>query len=381
MDEVQAYAELGLKPEVSDRELKATWRKLVSQWHPDRNPSDQALARMQRINTAFELLQQWRAEDAAATPPVEPAPRKTSTRPAPKAEARAEAKSEAKSASKSEAKSGAKTESKTHAGKAPPHTHVIRRKVKLSLEEATLGCTKVLRGQTQWTCVGCGGEGHRMLAQACPRCEGHGEVRRSAMFGWISSWETCEDCAGQGRARQRCGICQGAGKSTARYQRTVRMPAGARSGDVLQASAGQAGDHELQLEIKLELLPHDLFELDEAGQMHCRMPVDGFAWMAERWVEVPTPSGLYSMRLRRDHQSYRLRGQGFPTSRRGERGDLLVQVEPQFPKELTPEQEALLKQLSDLALDPTHSPADSPLRQWQQQLQRWADTHPFQKSE
>jgi len=49
-----AYAELDLAPGASEAEVKAAWRRLVSQWHPDRNKTASALVRMQRINTAYE---------------------------------------------------------------------------------------------------------------------------------------------------------------------------------------------------------------------------------------------------------------------------------------------------------------------------------------
>ena len=51
-----AFAELGLACDATEREVKAAWRRLASQWHPDRNGSADAVARMQRINQAFEAI-------------------------------------------------------------------------------------------------------------------------------------------------------------------------------------------------------------------------------------------------------------------------------------------------------------------------------------
>ena len=58
MDTRNAFAELGLEPGATAHEVKAAWRRLVSHWHPDRNPSDGALVRMQRINDAFRIVRQ-----------------------------------------------------------------------------------------------------------------------------------------------------------------------------------------------------------------------------------------------------------------------------------------------------------------------------------
>ena len=53
-----AFVELGLTPDATEREVKAAWRRLVSQWHPDRNSSAAALVKMQRLNRAVEAIRQ-----------------------------------------------------------------------------------------------------------------------------------------------------------------------------------------------------------------------------------------------------------------------------------------------------------------------------------
>ena len=55
MDTQEAYAELGLHPGATDAQLKASWRRLVAAWHPDRNAAADAGHRMQSINKAYLL--------------------------------------------------------------------------------------------------------------------------------------------------------------------------------------------------------------------------------------------------------------------------------------------------------------------------------------
>jgi molecular chaperone DnaJ len=95
------------------------------------------------------------------------------------------------------------------------------------------------------------------------------------------------------------------------------------------------------------------------------MPVDGFAWIAGRWIEVPTLTGLQKLRLQRGHHAYRLRGQGFPVERRGERGDCIVSVLPTFPTSLSAEQEALLDRLM------AEGGENELLRAWERKLRAW----------
>lgn len=64
----QAYAQLGLKPSASESEVKRSYRKLVSQYHPDKLVSrglpeemmEMAKTRVREINTAYEQIKKER---------------------------------------------------------------------------------------------------------------------------------------------------------------------------------------------------------------------------------------------------------------------------------------------------------------------------------
>jgi molecular chaperone DnaJ len=243
--------------------------------------------------------------------------------------------------------------------------------VRLSLEDAILGCTRTLRGHFTHVCNACVGKGQRVLAKACGTCKGSGAVHKAALFGWLWNEESCTDCGGDGRQRAPCDACDGSGESTVAYRRRVRFPAGLREGHVLSVPTSQHGDLELGLELQVEIEPHPLFTLDGDGVLRCEMPVNGYAWMAARWVEVPTPDGLQQMRLNRDALVYRLSGQGFPTALRGPRGDYMVRVVPVFPQSDDPAQEALLDQLIASSSRAAAADRSRPMGQWQRRMKRW----------
>ena len=51
------YKVLGVSPDASDEEIKQAYRRLAKQYHPDRNPGDEAAARkMQQVNAAYEQI-------------------------------------------------------------------------------------------------------------------------------------------------------------------------------------------------------------------------------------------------------------------------------------------------------------------------------------
>jgi len=379
MDIQDAYAQLGLLPSASDAQVKATWRRLVAAWHPDRNPAPEAGRRMQQINKAYQHIRQSRdgAGGASGANSSQPEPAASPARTAAKASAaraaaRAAAEAAAKAAAKAAAEANRASEAKASA-ETVRATHI--RSVHLSLEQAILGCTRTLRGHFTHACDACAGKGQRVLAKTCTTCNGRGAVRKPSLFGWLWNEEACADCGGDGRMRKRCVTCEGAGEHRLSYRRRVRFPAGVRSGYVLSVPAARHGAVEIVLELVVELEPHPFFVLGPDGTLRCEMPVNGFAWMSSRWVEIPTPDGLQQMRLNRDALVYRLGGQGFPIKPKGPRGDYFVKLVPQFPAREDAVQEALLTKLIDATNRAALADPEQPLGQWQHKLQRWSATH------
>lgn len=333
-----AFAELGLTPAATEADVKAAWRRLVSQWHPDRNDSAAAHARMQRINRAVEAIREA-GFGPAPTPP--------------------QADDHAPTAGSAEARSDVDT--------APART--LHRRVKLTLEEAAAGCTRVLQGRTTESCGACAGAGWRVLGGHCPSCQGSGAVRQRAWFGFVGAATECADCHGGGIARQPCAACDGSGKAAPqRYRVSVRFPPGVRDGDQLRVDRQRHRALPGDLNLRIELLPHPFLTLAEDGTLHCELPVDGFSWMANRVVEVPTLAGLQPLALQREQRCYRLAGQGFPVERRGARGDQVVTLLPVFPERLSTDQQILLDQLIATTSGADGQPAEERLQRWQQAL-------------
>lgn len=348
LDIDSAFAELGLTSEATEQDVKAAWRRLASRWHPDRNDSPSASAKMQRINRAVEAIRQagrLKPQGGANGAPAD-------------------------DADEADVRPPAGTD-RAAGNAAEPPARTLHRKVRLTLEEAAFGCTKVLRGKITATCSPCDGAGYRVLGGHCPACQGSGAIRQRSWFGWVGTQSECGACHGGGIARQPCAACAGTGKAaTQRYRVSVRFPHGVRHGDVLSASVrhGLPGSPAGELSIRVEVQPHPVLQLDSDGTVRCELPVDGFAWVANRSVEVPTLGGLHTLQLQRDQLSHRLQGQGFPVERRGPRGDQWITIVPIFPQRMSTDQQILLDQLIAITSGPQATRVDERLQRWNETL-------------
>ncbi len=63
-DIAQAYELLGVTPDVSDKEMRSAWRKLVRSYHPDlaRTDPEEASRRMGEINAAYDAVAHHRLQ-------------------------------------------------------------------------------------------------------------------------------------------------------------------------------------------------------------------------------------------------------------------------------------------------------------------------------
>jgi molecular chaperone DnaJ len=337
----ESYRELGLKPGSSDAEVKAAWRRLAARWHPDRNRSPLAPGRIQRINRALEEIRRYRASSFG---PLTENGFPFDIGPAPAA---------------------------------ATATREVEQAIRLTLEEAIAGCIRELEGELVDGCVACAATGLQRHATACPDCGGTGRVRQPLWFLWAGASAPCKTCRGRGELHQRCRACDGSGQAPARrYRCRARIPAGVREGDLLHVAAELHGHHaseKLALSLRVELVPHELFTIDTDGTVRCELPVDGFAWIANRWIEVPTPAGLQQMRLKRGYHTYRIKGQGFPGGEAGERADVIVTVAPLFPEAFSKAQDAQIERLVASNTKAGGTPAGRRVAAWQQALQQWQE--------
>jgi molecular chaperone DnaJ len=138
----------------------------------------------------------------------------------------------------------------------------------------------------------------------------------------------------------------------------VRIPAGVDSGSQIRLSgegeAGLRGGQPGDLYVVLRVKPHpQLARRDQDVIYELRVNIVQAA-IGDR-IEVPTMEGPVEIAIpagTQYGQTFRLPGRGMPDVRGGRRGDQYVLVQIVVPKDLNPEQKALLRKVGGLTGKP-----------------------------
>ena len=230
----------------------------------------------------------------------------------------------------------------------------LRIAIELDFNDPLETITRTVEFKRHEHCPECEGSGAKKGTKPvkCATCGGIGQVAISQ--GFFSVRTTCPACHGQGTmVKDPCKNCSGSGAVKVSREVEIRIPAGVEDGMTLRvAGEGEPGEHggpsgDLLAEVHIK--PHPLFKRREADVL-LQLPV-GFAQAAlGDKVEVPTPRGKAVLKIPAGSQPYstlRLRGEGFPSLRDRGKGDMLVEVVVEVPRDLTSEQKELLKKFGE----------------------------------
>lgn len=244
-------------------------------------------------------------------------------------------------------------------GRAPERGQTIRLRLPLTLQEVAHGVTKRIRVSILDPCGTCDGSGAAPGSgpQTCDVCNGSGEERRvqTSILGQFVSVSTCRRCGGAGRViAEKCPRCRGEGRVRSEEELDIEVPAGVTSENFLtlrgKGNAGPRGGPRGDVIVLLEVEPDPRFAR-HGSDLVCQLPVT-FAQAAlgaelevpgiDESVTVKIPAGIQS------GEEVRLRGRGLPDLNGAGRGDQIVRVHVWTPRQLTPEQEELLRALRDV---------------------------------
>lgn len=344
------YEVLGVAREAGDGEVKAAYRKLALQYHPDRNPDNPNAEEMfKEASEAYSVLSD--AQKRAAYDRFGHAGLQGAAGPNPDSFADfGDILGDFFGFGDLFGGGGGGGRRRSRAQRGED----VRYDLEISFEEAIFGIGADIQVPRMEPCERCKGGGSEPGSgpTTCPTCHGRGEILYQQSF--LSIRRTCSTCGGSGQIiRNPCSECRGHGYKQVQRKLKVNIPPGVDDGTRLRlASEGQPGANggpHGDLYVFLKVKEHPFFER-QGTDLHCTIPLNLAQATLGAEIEVPTLENPHKLRIPEGTQNgaqFRLRNKGVPVLSGGGRGDLFVHIEVRIPSRLTREQRKLMEQLRD----------------------------------
>jgi molecular chaperone DnaJ len=354
------YEILGVTRTAKDAEIKAAFRKLAMQHHPDRNPGDKECEhRFKELNEAYDVLKD--GDKRAAYDRFGHAAFEQGMGAGAAGFGADFASTFADIFDDFFGMGGARRGGRGGRERGSD----LRYNMEITLEEAFRGKAAQINIPTPVICDACTGTGAKSgtRPKACASCGGAGKVRHAQ--GFFTLERTCVACQGRGQViEQPCPNCSGSGRVTRARSLTVNIPAGVEEGTRIrlagEGEAGVRGGPSGDLYIFLSIAAHAFFQRDGAD-LHCRVPVSMVTAALGGDFDIPTIDGGNSrVKIPPGTQSgrrFRLSSKGMPVLRSKQTGDMYVQVMVETPQNLTKRQRELLMEFEQLSSHDTQPEA------------------------
>ncbi|MCA3556492.1 molecular chaperone DnaJ [Aestuariivirga sp.] len=354
------YDVLGVGRSADEKELKAAYRKLAKQLHPDANPGDaRTEAKFKELNEAYDVLkdpQKKAAYDRFGHQAFENGmggrggagfgPDFNSSMSDIFEDLFGDFMGGGGGGGRGRRGGGGGRNSGATRGSD------LRYNMEISLTEAFTGKNAQVRVPSSVSCEVCGGSGAKpgTSPKTCSTCGGQGAVRSQS--GFFTVERTCPSCQGRGQViPDPCSACSGQGRVTRERTLSVNIPAGVEDGTRIrlasEGGAGLRGGPAGDLYIFLSVRPHEFFQRDGAD-LFCKVPVSMTAAAIGGEIEVPTIDGKKARVTvpegTQTGKQFRLKNKGMPVLRSSQTGDMYIQVAVETPVNLSRRQKELLRE-------------------------------------
>jgi molecular chaperone DnaJ len=337
------YDTLGVKKGASQDEIRKAYRKLARQYHPDRNPGDQAAEeRFKEVQQAYDTLsddekrkQYDRFGSVNGRPGAGPGGGEGFT-------------TNFDFGDLSDLFGGIFGGGGARGGRGRQERrgqrgNDVEATVNVSFEDSLKGIETTIPVELETACSKCGGSGAQpgTAPIICPECKGRGvTVESQGLFGLS---QPCPRCRGNGTVIEApCDRCHGSGRERRTKRYTVKIPAGVKDGTRIKlkgkGEAGYGGAEAGDLFVVTRVAPSRVYRRRGDADLEVDVPVTYPEATLGATVSVPTPDGQVSLKVPSGSQTGKLlkiKGRGAPRLKGSGRGDLVARLNVTVPKKLT----------------------------------------------
>jgi molecular chaperone DnaJ len=346
------YEILGVERNASADELKAAYRKLAKQYHPDVNREPGSEEQFKELNEAYAVLsdeQKRAAYDRFGQAGLSGMGGGADY-------------SDFGMADIFESFFGGSFAGGTRGSRRSPRRGTdLRYDLTIEFEEAITGAEREIEITRQETCSTCKGTGAEpgTTPVRCATCKGTGEVRqvRQTFLGSMVNVTACPTCRGTGETiATPCHVCNGRTQVRRTHRLAVDVAPGATTGTQIrytgEGEPGQNGGPAGNLYVVIAVKPHKYFrrrgdDLWLEISVHMTQAALGaevtFPSVGNLREKLKLPAGTPSGAI------FTLRNKGVPHLQRNGRGDMLVIVSVATPTGLNAEQKKHLQELAKSA--------------------------------
>jgi molecular chaperone DnaJ len=343
------YDVLGVDRGATVDQIKAAFRRLAIQYHPDRNPGDpQAAGRFKELNAAYQVLsdpQRRALYDRLGHRAEEPGSPFASGGPF----------------------AGGVVDLSDIAfdgllgdllgvfGVGRGDRGDVQADLEVGFEEAAFGCEKQLGYTRVVSCGDCRGTGAAPGSNpdVCSACSGRGRVRYQQGLFPIAVERVCSRCKGTGRiVTKPCATCRGQALMASQATVTLEIPAGIEDGakKVIDGAGSRPRVDRPpgHLEVTVRVKAHPFFRR-VGDDVVCNVPITFAVAALGGEVDVPTLEGRGKVKVPAGTQPgtvLRLRGKGIPVRGGAGRGDQRIEVALEVPTRLTARQRELIEEFA-----------------------------------
>ena len=312
------YKVLGINPGASEEEIKKAFKTMAKKYHPDLNPGDKkAEEKFKEVNEAYRILMN-------------------------KGSSSQQQYSEQGGFNFNDFSDifnfGGFEDIFRNFGFSSKGED-LRYDLDITIEDVFKPTTKKISIRHRVVCPTCSGTGAKEK-ETCSKCHGSGKIRRNIrQFGSnVIFTTTCDRCGGSGfTIKKKCDMCNGSGYIIQNEDISVPIRKGLKEGDYTIISGkgepspnGENGDLYVVFHIKKD----DLYNISGVN-LRTNLYLDLRDILNGIEMDLPVPWGTERIVVNAGESApIILRGKGL-YGKNGQRGDLIINIIPDLPKNLS----------------------------------------------